>query len=274
MRFHLTIMRPPGWWFSHCFDEVAETLIFGLRALGHECSYSANAVVSGAQNILMGPHLCDPALQLPEGTILYNLEQIGNGQPGAVVPGELTERFPIWDYSARNIARWQEQGIEARYVPVGYVPELTRIHPIATQDTDVLFYGSLNVRRAVVLGELQKAADFKVVAYQGFGRARDEVISRAKVVLNMHFYETPQLFEWVRVSYLLANHKAVVSEVSDDDPPALAAGLRIVPHAELADACRALAADRLGRACLEQAGFAAFSQLRERDILEQALSHL
>ncbi len=43
------------------------------------------------------------------------------------------------------------------------------------------------------------------------GRARDELISRAKVVLNVHFYPTA-IFEIVRVSYLLANRKAVVGE--------------------------------------------------------------
>jgi hypothetical protein len=40
---------------------------------------------------------------------------------------------------------------------------------------------------------------------------RDRLIARAKVVLNMHYYDA-RVFEIVRVSYLLSNEKAVVAE--------------------------------------------------------------
>jgi hypothetical protein len=269
MRFHITIMRPAGWYWAHCFDEVAETLVYGLRALGYEVSYKANGTVRGVQNIVLGAHLCDGAIQLPEGTILYNLEQIGGGAP---IPPELAARFPVWDFSERNLAHWKAHGIDAVHVPIGYVPQLSRFHPLQTQDIDVLFYGSPSTRRDVVIGRLKEYAAYNVVSYQGFSRARDEFIARAKVVLNMHFYDKPHLFEWVRVSYLLANRKAVVSETSEDDPPALAGGLRIVPYAELVNACRALVADRVTRYQLEQAGFEAFRKLPETAILRRALA--
>ncbi|MFM2343823.1 MAG: hypothetical protein RLZZ210_431, partial [Pseudomonadota bacterium] len=42
---------------------------------------------------------------------------------------------------------------------------------------------------------------------------RDMLIARSKIILNMHYYENAHIFEIVRVSYLLANHKAVVSEL-------------------------------------------------------------
>jgi hypothetical protein len=88
-------------------------------------------------------------------------------------------------------------------VPIGYVPELRRINPVSAPGIDVLFYGLVEGRRNL------------------YGAARDAYIARAKVVLNMHLYET-HLFEVVRVSYLLANSKAVVAEVGrateiDDD---------------------------------------------------------
>lgn len=54
------------------------------------------------------------------------------------------------------------------------------------------------------------------------GDERDQYIARAKVVLNMHRFQETKVFEIARVSYLLANRKAVVSEISsatvvDDD---------------------------------------------------------
>jgi hypothetical protein len=269
MRFHITIMRPEGWHFAHCFDEVAETLVYGLRALGYEVSYKANGTVKGVQNIVLGAHLCDGAIQLPEGTILYNLEQIGAGAP---IAPELAARFPVWDFSERNLAHWKAHGIAAQHVPIGYVPQLSRFRPLQTQAIDVLFYGSMSQRRSAIIGELQKHAAFNVVTYQGFGRARDEFIARAKVVLNMHFYDKPHLFEWPRVSYLLTNRKCVVSETSEDDPPALEGGLCVVPYAALAEACRTLVADRATRYGFEALGFLKFSKLTETAILRRALA--
>ena len=54
--------------------------------------------------------------------------------------------------------------------------------------------------------------DFRVRAESGVrGAERDALIARARLVLNLHFYPTA-IFELVRVSYLLANGKAVVAE--------------------------------------------------------------
>jgi hypothetical protein len=68
----------------------------------------------------------------------------------------------------------------------------------------------LSVRRRL------RETNVKVHVASGvYGRERDELIARAKVVLNLHRLET-NLFKIVRVSYLLTNSKAVVSEPSPD----------------------------------------------------------
>jgi hypothetical protein len=54
-------------------------------------------------------------------------------------------------------------------------------------------------------------------AYDVWGPARDELIARAKVVLNLHYYEAA-IFEQVRVSYLLNNEALVISESSEFVP--------------------------------------------------------
>ena len=51
--------------------------------------------------------------------------------------------------------------------------------------------------------------------FNAYGGKRDALIARAKVVLNIHYYAA-QVFEIVRVSYLLANSKAVVTEIGPD----------------------------------------------------------
>jgi hypothetical protein len=82
------------------------------------------------------------------------------------------------------------------------------------EDLDVLFYGALNERRRRVLEDCL-ARGLRVEHLFGvYGAARDRFIARAKLVLNVHFYPT-QIFEAIRVSYLLSNRKVVLSEWND-----------------------------------------------------------
>ena len=83
-------------------------------------------------------------------------------------------------------------------MPIGYAPQLTRIAP-AAEDVDVLFVGSLNDRRRTVLDALE-AKGAKVERVFGvYGPERDGWLARAKICLNLHFYEA-RVFEVVRVS--------------------------------------------------------------------------
>lgn len=264
-------MKPEGYGFTHCLNEVVETVVYGLRALGHAATYKPSLIVKGAQNIVLGAHLCAPEVDFPQGTILYNLEPLGG--PMRIAP-ELAKRYRVWDYSPCNLGLWHVEGIEADYVPIGYVPELTRIVPAISPDIDVLFYGSLSARRATVLQELQTIPGMKTQIMLGFGGVRDAAIARAKVVLNMHYADLPGLFEMVRVSYLLSNSKAVVSEHSKDFPLHLLGGVATAHYRDLAKTCRDLVEDGKLRAQLAADGFKKFSRYQEADILRVAISRL
>ena len=100
------------------------------------------------------------------------------------------------------------------YVPIGYVPELTRIAP-APEDIDVLFYGALSERRYAVLRDLHDRGLRVKWLLGAFGASRDAWIARSKIVINVHYWEA-KIFEIARVSYLLANRRAVVSERGAD----------------------------------------------------------
>jgi SAM-dependent methyltransferase len=88
----------------------------------------------------------------------------------------------------------------------------------------------------------------------------------------MHYYE-PGAFEIVRVAYLLANAKAVISEVNpgeavDGD---LLPGVVAAKYDDLTDACRSLVEDDSRRYALEQAGLASIQSRDEARILKGAL---
>jgi hypothetical protein len=176
----------------------------------------------------------------------------------------------VWDYSERNAAEWAKRGIAAKVVPIGYVPELRKITPAARPDIDVLFYGSRNSRRRQVLAQIQDCGLSISTLFGEYGALRDGRIARAKVALNLHFYEA-KLFEIVRVSYLMANGIAVVTEESPDIPDDLRPGLAIAPYEKLAETCKALIAEPDRREELGRKAFECFSQHSESDILRKAL---
>src|SRR5579871_4781030 len=80
--FQITLIRPQGYLHTEAFREIAETLQFGLRSLGHAANIEENVVDPRATNIVLGAHLLPPGPPptLPSGSIVYNLEQLGGAQ--------------------------------------------------------------------------------------------------------------------------------------------------------------------------------------------------
>ncbi|WP_304186820.1 hypothetical protein [Phenylobacterium aquaticum] len=273
----LWIVTPAGYTHSRGFEEVAAGLSEAFADLGFDApvvtrldQIAGRAVVLGA-NLLAG----HPGVR-PPGLVLYNLEQVQAGSAWMTPQYlDLLRAYPVWDYSARNIAALAEQGIAATLCGIGYAPGLSRIAPAPDQDVDVLFIGSMNARRRAALDDLAARGVRVKAAFDLYGAARDALIARARIVINIHYYEA-QVFEIVRVSYLLANRVCVVSETGLDDEleAPLREGIAFAPYQGLTQACLDLLADPARRQALGQAGFAAFSARPQAPMLRAALGAL
>jgi hypothetical protein len=272
-QFCIWIVTPPGATHSRGFDEVALSLSEAFAALGMDAPIVTEAADITGTAIVLGPHLLDRAFPSRD-MILYNLEQVYQN-PLLMTPayGELLKRFPVWDYSSRNIATLAAEGIAARLCGIGYTPGLTRIPQAAVKDIDVLFVGSINPRRGQILDEIKAQGAAVQVAFNCYGAQRDALIARAKIVLNLHFYPA-KLFEIVRVSYLLANRVCVVSETGHDselESPFLG-GVAFAGYAGLPVACRRLLADDAARDRIAQKGFEQMRALSQVDMLKRVLA--
>ena len=98
------------------------------------------------------------------------------------------------------------------------------------------------------------------------------MIARAKIVLNVHHYPT-KIFEIVRVSYLLANKKFVLSETSQEDE-ALATikdGLVLCDYEDIVATCVSYLKAPAERKRIAENGFSIFSRLRQDEILRNIL---
>jgi SAM-dependent methyltransferase len=276
MNFAVLTVGPPNYAHSQAFSEVAETIHHGLLTLGHQSAIT-HEVLPGHRHIVLGTNLLPTVLiELPEDTILYNLEQISPDCPwitDSVLA--LFQRFTLWDYSLRNCEQLRQMGCRhVKHVPLGYVPELTRMEPLAeeAQDIDVLFYGSLNEKRASVLEALREQGLSVVELFGEYGAERDQAIRRAKIVLNIHLYEA-QIFEIVRVSYLLANHKFVLSESSPNDPDAesFKNGVAFADYDQIVESCLGFLQNPQERQRFAEEGFKLMTQRPETAFLQEAL---
>jgi hypothetical protein len=263
------------------YKEVIETVSWGLEQLGHHVSYAVNEPAISATNIIFGAQVMDIASlrQLPDNTIIYNFEQMRGLATGNIREEvkycAAAERFRIWEYSQANLAGWQSLGRhQVKIVPVGYAPILTRIPKAPEQDIDVLIYGSTGERRLQVFHALSQCGLSTIFASGFYGATRDDLISRAKIVLNINLYQFARIFEIVRVSYLLANKKAVVADLDpnssvEDD---VRAAIRFVSSMqELVDVCLRLVEDESERTKLEETGYSSIRQRDIRGIIESAL---
>lgn len=265
------------------YKEVIETVAWGLEQLGHQVSYALNQPAREATNIVFGAQVMPIATlkRLPEGTIIYNFEQMRE-ITSAQIRAEVryyaqAPHFEIWDYTAANVPSWRTLGRpQVKIVPVGYAPILTRIPKAPRQDIDVLIYGMSGERRLQTFHALSQRGLATVFVSGLYGAARDELISRAKVVLNINLYPQTRIFEIVRVSYLLANRKAVVADldantsIDDDIKPAVKLASTLP---ELLNQCDSLANNDRERAKLEELGFSCIGRRDIRDILKNAVAN-
>lgn len=129
----------------------------------------------------------------------------------------LQNAYAVFDYSLVNIKYFKTNrdfGKMFYYLPVDYLPGLRR--NIEGYQYDVAFYGDINnQRRREILDELQKSFNVKVIT-EVFGEELYDELSKAKIVVNLHYYENA-LLETTRIYEVLSlGNSVVVSEKSTD----------------------------------------------------------
>lgn len=267
--------------------EVMESFRIACERLGCTTSVEATPSVDNADINLfffaMGLGLPSDE-DLPPNTIVVNFEP-ALPELLAELPGyrRLLQRAWVWEYSLENLMHHQALGIfRSDYVPLTFEPQATpvlpegQVLPDEAQDIDVIFFGETMPRRLEVLRALE--AGGLRVAYP-IGTAwtpaqRDALLPRAKVGLNMRKADRTATAEVPRLSILLRNRKAVVSELyaHSEIPAVLRDAVEGCTKDELLERVRALVADAPRRRALEKAGPLALMRLPpQQDVLAGAL---
>ena len=209
-----------GW-----FAEFAFCLIDLLKERGQLYVISKEINPEALNIIIASAHHSDYYLEcnLPGDSIIVNLEQFYNESrwsKGKYL--ELLSKYRVWDYSAYNVYWLQKyHNIKAELFRRMYSSQLDTVERLSRsqKDIDVLFFGTLDKGREAVKTALEyhPAINNVVFKFGVWGKERDHLIARSKIVLNIHNYSSIGIFEASRISRLLSNEAFVITEHSVDD---------------------------------------------------------
>ncbi|MDH4149304.1 MAG: methyltransferase domain-containing protein [Betaproteobacteria bacterium] len=217
---NVCILQPPGYIHALALLEAAEYVAEKCTLAGYQARLSKNRVLSGGLNIVFGAHIKpEKNLSLPPNTVIFNTEQVP--EKSVWISSEYKnclDRHFVWDYSQSNLALLHDR---AQRIDFFHVEKLQRITLQEHREFDLIFYGSMNERRKAIIEELRNRGLNVLVVFGLYGPERDELLGKARAVLNLHFYES-QLFQQIRAFYALSNGVPVISEnFPEDSAPAL-----------------------------------------------------
>jgi hypothetical protein len=281
MKFHLVNIIPnERFHWMHAYDEVIETICWGLAELGHDVTCGINYFETKSINILFGHRFVsvDFLRSLPRNTIIYNLEQIKGLSKEDILRNESNiyciNNFQIWEYSQFQKEIWE--GLNPKYPPVvvkiGYAPVLSKITKLE-YNIDVLIYGEATNNRLEIYRLLSCAGIRSVFLCGIFGSLRDNLISQSKIILNINKYSVTKIFEIVRVSYLFANKKAVLSDISTCNAveEEIKDAVYFINNYNYVDECLRILDSDTERVTLEERGYDAIIKRDIRSILSSVI---
>lgn len=202
---------------KHC-TFVAELIKRNLHKAGYPAQIIYEAPSTGFNSTLHFVICPQMFTTLPGTYIAFQMEQsVSSRWFDESYLRTLENSYAIFDYSSANIHFLQEKGLSFKqiyYTPISYIPDYAATAPVE-KEYDVLFYGDANnERRREYLAALKNKYKTKVISNQ-FGETLYNEIAKAKLIVNIHYYEGA-LLETTRIYECLSRDALVISESSSD----------------------------------------------------------
>ena len=205
----------------HCLF-VAELIVRQLQRAGIRAQIIFERPAAGFAPL---PHfvICPQMFaQLPELYVAFQMEQtVSSRWLTESYLNQLNHAFAVFDYSQVNLGYFTSNGLSYRQMylmPVGFHPEYAARYgggAAADKEYDVLFYGDANnQRRREFIARIEQKYRVKVISNL-FGEELYAELRKARVVVNIHYYEGA-LLETTRIHEALSLDCLIVSESSTD----------------------------------------------------------
>ena len=214
---------------TQCIKSIGEyfKLIFEKQNISCELKYSLEIVdclESYNKNdtiylILFSKHKHN---LLPKRVIFYQIEQFESkflSDPNYFNKfkyiGKKAEK--IWEYSnsaSKLYKKYFSNRLEWKPMPF-VIEENIQSSNFDSCEYDIFFYGHKNSRREKILLELSKTFNI-IIGFGCYGIEKFNLISKSKIILNIHYYKNAGL-ETCRINEILNYNKIILSEKSSID---------------------------------------------------------
>ena len=210
-KFNVTLIQPDGYLHSLALLEAGEYIHYEITKAGYQSLLTKNYLDSNSINIVLGAHLApDQINQIKSKLIIFNSEQLPEDSLWtSLAYRNLLENHYVWDYSQENINRVNHNKINL--INFYYCDRLHRLTPLKNPEFDLIFYGSMNERRALIIQDLESEGLKVKTLFGVYGVERDQCLINSRAVLNLHYYDA-QIFQQIRAFYPLINNIPVISE--------------------------------------------------------------
>lgn len=155
------------------------------------------------------------AQKKPNLYILYNFEQLRvNYYDKKKYCKAVSDALLIIDYSKYNSKFWDDNKLDHIWLPYC----LTDKDDILIDDKkiDILFVGTLNDRRKILLDKIDKKYNI-VVLSDIFGEELEKYMKDSKICLNIHYYGENGILEVSRIIPMLKYKVKIITELSVDE---------------------------------------------------------
>ncbi|MEK7948532.1 methyltransferase domain-containing protein [Pigmentiphaga sp. YJ18] len=201
----------------HC-SYVAGLIKMALQKVGFQAEIITERPKDGYEDLLHFVICPQMFPRLPARYVAFQMEQSVSSRWFTPEYFEMLKNAAaVFDYSRANLAFLESKGMSYRqvyYLPIGFDATLPLL-PETEEEYDVLFYGDVNnIRRREYIEEISQHFRVKVV-HGLFGADLYAEMAKAKLVVNIHYYEGA-LLETTRIYECLSLNKLVVSEASAD----------------------------------------------------------
>lgn len=263
MKFRVVL---PQFRWRECLRDLAECLVDALRRDGHAAELVDEFRRGTEVEIVLGAH--EPSVVLPDyPVVIYQTEVPASGWYTDGYKARLASALAVWEaapgYVTQDASRTSvvEPGlIRVPGLGAGEVEALGKYFP-KTKDIDILFYGSLSPRRIAILTKLQDAGLAPSVHFGLFGKNRDALIDRARIIVDI-MQTDGEPGDATRTFFLDSRGACVLSE-NDKNPARVLAPWRIVEQ------CRELLADEGKRAAHAAARLSELRPMQTAHAVEQ-----
>lgn len=211
-------------WHHPVFDETASAIADMIYiVVGESIDVEFNS--SGCDDdlyVIMGLHRTKLDEKIPKNFIAIQTEQIGSKWFTQTYIERLHLAKSIWDFSPKNVTYLMKKYSLSNtiYVPIRIpLATFTKNPWTVHEDIDILFFGAFHKRRQLFENKIRSSVRNKKIVFRYndlFGEERENLISRSKIVLNIHYWNNASL-ETHRIENLCSSGKCILSERSSDE---------------------------------------------------------